>query len=301
VADVAVGLDVGGTKLLGGLVSASGAILHRREIPTPRSAAGCDPGLVALSGLARGLHDDAEAAGHRVCGIGLGFAEYVDDNRLTSREVFAWDRQPAELMTEIWPGLPVVVDADVRCAAQAEARARSRPDAATMLYVSWGTGLSSSLALGTTCLSGSRGEALALGEWSVSPHVDPGWTGNLETYASGRALGDRYEKTTSEVVTGLDVAARSQRGDEVAAGIISSAASALTYALRDCVLLLDPDLVVLGGGVGTSGGELPLKVRAALPGLLRRPRPPEVVPARAGAEAGLVGAGSAAWDAAARR
>lgn len=295
---MAVGLDVGGTKLLGGLVSRSGEILLRREVPTPRTSAGCDPGLVALSDLARGLRDDAEAAGHRVGGIGLGFAEYVDDNRLTSTEVFAWDRQPAELMAEIWPGLPAVVRADVRCAAQAEARARSLPDTATFLYVSWGTGLSSSFVLGTTCLVGGRGEALALGEWGVSSHVDPAWTGNLETYASGRALGDRYEKSTSVAATGHDVAARSQLGDEVAAGIISSAASALAYALRDCVLLLDPDLIVLGGGVGTSGGELPAKVRASLPGLLRRPRPPEVVPARAGAEAGLVGAGLAAWEAA---
>jgi glucokinase len=297
---VAVGLDVGGTKLLGGLISESGEILHRREVPTPRTSAGCDPGLVALSQLARELRDDADAAGHEVRAIGLGFAEYVDDDRLTSSEVFAWDRQPADLMAEIWPGLPVAVGADVRCAAMAEARARSLPDTATMLYVSWGTGLSSSLVLGTTCLAGSRGEALALGEWSVSSSVDPGWTGNLESYASGHALGDRYEASTTVVVTGLEVAARSQRGDEIAGGIISTAASALTYALRDCVLLLDPDLIVLGGGVGTSGGELPVKVREALPGLLRRPRPPQVVPAQAGAEAGLIGAGLGAWDAVTR-
>jgi glucokinase len=298
VADVAVGLDVGGTKLLGGLVDASGEVLVRREVPTPRSPRGCDPGLVALSSLARELRRDAESAGHAVRAVGLGFAEYVAGDRLTSSEVFAWDRQPAALVAQIWSGVPVVVDADVRCAARAESRRRALPSTGSMLYVSWGTGLSSTLVLGDTCLAGSRGEALALGEWGVAAAVDPSWPGNLESYASGRALGLRYETATSSAATGAEVEARSERGDEVAARIIASAASALARALRDCVLLLDPDVVVLGGGIGTSAGPLPTLVGDALPGLLRRPRPPRVEPALAGAEAGLVGAGLSAWRAA---
>jgi glucokinase len=297
VSNVTVGLDIGGTKLLGGLVTQQGEILATCEVPTPRSPQGCDPGLVALSELARGLRSDAQKAGHVVRGVGLGFAEYVADNLLTSAEVFAWDRQPADLMSDVWPGVPVVVGADVRCAAFAESRRRRMSSHQSMFYVSWGTGLSSSLMLGSVPLAGGRGEALAFGELSVNSAVEPGWAGNLESYASGRALGLRYETVTPSSASGADVASWAGQGDETAAKIISSAALAVAYALRDCVLLLDPDVIVLGGGVGTSGGSLPGLVATSLSGLLIRPRPPEVVPALAGAEAGLVGAGLSAWQA----
>jgi glucokinase len=267
-ADVALAVDAGGTKLLAGLVARDGTVVLREQVPTPRDDRGCDPDLETLIALAHRLHARATNDGHRVVGVGLGMPEYVRDGVLTSVEVFAWSRQPGEVLAGL--GVPVTVESDVRCAALAEAAARA--GASPLLYVSWGTGLSSTLVVDGRCLAGRRGEAIALGEWPVAAAVDPAWPGNLESYASGRGI--------------------AMRGDE------AGAVEAVAHAVAALVQVLDPELVVLGGGIGTSGGALPNGVRDAVPGLLARASPPPVVPARAGADAGLLGAALVAWESA---
>jgi glucokinase len=266
--DVALALDAGGTKLLAGLVTRDGTTLLREQVPTPRDDRGCDPGLRTLAALAGRVRDRAEAAGLRVVTAGAGMPEYVHAGALTSAEVFAWTHQPDEVLAGL--GVPVTVESDVRCAALAEAH--RRPGTTSMLYVSWGTGLSSALVVDGRCLTGRRGEAIALGEWPVAAAVDPGWPGNLEAYASGRGI--------------------ALRGDEAGAAV------AVAHAVAALVQVLDPDVVVLGGGIGTSGGPLPGGVRDAVPALLSRPGPPPVEPAVAGSDAGLLGAALVAWEAA---
>jgi glucokinase len=83
----------------------------------------------------------------------------------------------------------------------------------------------------------------------------------------------------------------------VAAGVVDSAAAAVARAIRDCVLLLDPATVVLGGGMGSADHRLTRSVAEQVPSLLRRPNPPPVQRARAGPAAGLLGAAVLAWHA----
>jgi glucokinase len=288
VTEVVLAIDAGGTKLLGGLVTRTGETLDVDEVATPRAPSGCDPGLVALVALAGRLRRAADAAGHLVRGVGVGFPEYVRDGVVTSAEVFAWERQPAEVLADVVPGRPVVVEADVRCAAVAEARVRR---ASGLFYVSWGTGLSSSLVVSGMPVPGRRGEALALGEWPVSAAVDAAWPGNLERYAAGLAIADRYRERTGVGLDGRAVVGQAADGDPVAVEIVDSAAGALAYALAQVVHLLDPEVVVLGGGLGASRTRPPQLVAELLPRLLARPDPPPIEPAIAGPRAGLVGAG----------
>ena len=298
VTDVVLALDVGGTKLLGGLVTADGAVVLRRLVPTPRDATGCDPGLIAFAGLAADLVADAGKEGLNVVAAGVGFAEYVHDDRLTSSEVFAWDRQPAGLLAEVLPDRPVAVEADVRCAALAEAVVRTPASTADgMFYLSWGTGLSCALVVDGRSRAGARGEALAIGEWPVDAAVDPSWNGNLEAYASGRGMETRYEKATGQASSGPEIVRRADEGDAVAAGVVDSAAAAVAGAVRDCVLLLDPATVVLGGGVGSADHRLTRQVAERVPAMLHRAGPPTIERARAGSDAGLLGAAYVAWRA----
>jgi glucokinase len=292
--DVALALDAGGTKLLGGLVTRDGTVLARDQVPTPRAGDRCDPDLSALRAQASRLRDLAGRDGHRVTAVGLGIAEYVRDGALTSAEVFSWSVQPWDLLSGL--GGPVAVEADVRCAALAEASARGAAGKGSLLYLSWGTGLSSALVLDGRCVAGRRGEALALGEWPVPAAVDPGWHGNLERYASGLAMAERYAASTGRAVTGAEVARRARAGESDADAVVASAAAAVAHAVAALVLVLDPDLVVLGGGVGT-GDELLARVRTTLAGLLTRPGAPEVEAALAGSDAGLLGAAQVAWQA----
>ena len=94
-------VDVGGTKLSAALVSRDLEVQVAEEVPTPRSMAGCDPGLVELAALVDRLMVRAQDHGLRVEAIGLGFPEYTIADRLTSREVFAWDVQPTAMFASV--------------------------------------------------------------------------------------------------------------------------------------------------------------------------------------------------------
>ena len=253
-------------------MTGDGAVLGADEVPTPRAPEGCDPGLRALAALAARLADTASAAGHRVVGIGVGFPEYVRGGAVSSAEVFAWDRQPADVLADVLPGVPVTVEGDVLCAAAAEAHARSTRPGSSLFYVSWGTGISSALVLGGVPFRGRRGEALALGEWPVAAAVDSEWPENLERYAAGLSLGRRYQQLTGAELDGRRGAdGRAAAGhDPVAADIVDSAARAVAHALAQVVHLLDPDVVVLGGGLGDVGHPAAAVGRRAAPG----PAPP---------------------------
>jgi glucokinase len=296
VTEVVVAVDIGGTTLRAGLVDAAGAVLWAVEEATVNTACGRDPGLRQLASLVDRLRVEADKQGHTVRAISFGFPEYVTGDRLTSCEVIAWDRQPAEMFGQSADGVPVFVESDVRCAALAEA-ATAPAGEGGLFYVSWGTGLSSTLVVDGACLAGRRGEAIALGELDVPAVVDADWTANLEQFASGGGIARRYAAShPSAEVDGRTVAGLAEAGDPDSMAIVDSAARAVAAALRSCVAILDPDVVVLGGGIGSADGLLVATLRAELDRLLLpRPDPPPVRTAVLGARAGLIGAGLVGW------
>jgi len=298
VPDVVLAIDAGGTKLLGGLVTRSGEIVHRRQVPTPRHDGLCDPGLSATIALAEALLTDAADACHDVRGLGLDFPEYLGDDEVTSHEVFGWTEQPRVALGRLRSGVPVVVEADVRCAAQAEADARGAT-VDSLFYVSWGTGLSTTHVIRGRPQPGHRGEALAFGEWPVH-HASAvpearRWDGNLETYASGLGMQRRYEAATGASAT-APVALLAVDGDPAAEEVLATATDALAVALAQVTLVIDPEVIVLGGGIGGADGEAVRRVQQKVPALLHRPGSPRIEAAVTGSDAGLVGAGLAAWS-----
>ena len=296
VTDVVLAVDVGGTTITAGMVTASGEVVRSVEAATVSTDSGRDPGLQQVVSIVRQLRNEAAECGRTLRAVSLGFPEYVNHDCLTSGEVIAWDRQPVELLHDRNDGVPVFVESDVRCAALAEASFAARGER-ELFYVSWGTGLSSTLVVDGVCRSGRRGEAIALGEFDVPGAVDPTWTANLEQFASGDGIARRY----GVAHPGADVESRAvaelaSAGDPDAAAIIDSAARAVAAALRSCIAVLDPDAVILGGGIGASDGLLMAKMRTELQALLRRQEPPALRSAELGASAGLIGAGLAGWQ-----
>ncbi len=288
-----LGIDVGGTKLLGGVVRLTPGgpeVVGTLERPAPRTGAGVDPGLRALGDLAADLCALAREHGLTPEAVGVGVPEYVVGDEVRHAEVLVGDRQPRDVLAAVVPGVPVRVEADVRCAALAEARARGAGPGSTLFYLSWGTGISATLLVDGAPLAGRRGEALALGEWPVAARVDAAWPGNLEQYAAGRSLGLRYEAATGRTADGRAVVRLAEEGDPTATQVVGTASLAVAHALAQVVHLLDPDVVVLGGGLGTSATALPRRVAGLLPTLLGRPGPPPVEPAVTGAAAGMLGA-----------
>lgn len=258
--------DIGGTSVRAARVE-RGVIVERIDAPT--TTALTDTVLSLAHRIAGGAHVDA---------IGVGVPEYVDAGVVTSGEVIAWSDA---IVTGLSAIAPVRVESDVRCGAMAEwsAEPGSSQLYTSLLYVSWGTGISSTLVLPDgTPWEGHRGRAIALGERRVGEAI-------LETLASGRAVEHRYLAETGEARTTRELAQRSD--DPVAAALLRDAGELLAAATIDLALALDPARVVVGGGLGTADTAAWQALRAswaraALGIPLRQ--------AHHGADAGLIGA-----------
>lgn len=290
-------LDVGGTKVIGGLAREDGTLLTRIERSSGGSAGAADPGLAVTLGLAAELVGRAAAAGLTITAIGAGFPEYVRDSRLTSCEVLDWKKQPAELLGALAPGIPVVVESDVRCGALAEYVADRAVDTVddgpqSLYYLSWGTGLSGTLVLDGRCVYGARGEAIAFGELDNLPAENDEATTNLEAYASGAGMAARYSRSTGrEVDRAATVFQAAASGDRQARLVVESAGRAVGAALAWVVALLDPSSVVLGGGIGCGPALSSTAVARSYDQLTsRRPGAPPLRPSRNGKYSGLIGA-----------
>lgn len=284
----AVGLDVGGTKIAGGLVRfPAGEVVARHRVPT---RAGRDPADILADAveLARDLRREVPAGG-RFLGVGLGVPELVDPaGRITSGAVIDW--RGIDLAGRFAAVGPVRAEADVRAAARAEAAFGAGRDYRLFAYVSIGTGISYSLVQDGRPFAGARGNALVLASSPVSV-LCPGcgtWVRTvLEEFAGGPGLARRAGRDRAE-----DVLAAAAAGDPEAARVVGEAGEAVGAAVGWLVNVLDPEAVVVGGGLGVAGG----LYWDALVGSTRRhvwaesARGLPIVAAGLGADAGLVGA-----------
>ncbi|MFI6517697.1 ROK family protein [Spirillospora sp. NPDC050679] len=256
-------LDIGGTKIAAALVAADGTVLDRARVPTPRD--GGASVLAAAAGLLDGLGPFAA--------LGVGAPGVIDP--ATGRVVSAtsvlpgWTGTPVREVLAARTGLPVAVVNDVRAMAYGEASAGAGAGFHRVLHVSVGTGVGGALTTAGRLEHGAHGTAGEMAHLLV-PETGPvpcgcGRRDHLEAVASGPAI--------------------AATGDPARAGAL------LGRALAGLLAVLDPDAVVLGGGVAQIGAPFLDAVTAAfrdeaLPPLRRTP----ILPARLGTDAPLVGA-----------
>ena len=285
-------LDVGGSTVRGGLVSPDGEITTRHSVSTGDR----DPGLRATLKMAEIMLDRAAERGLAVVAVGAGFPEYVDrDGLLTSHEVLDWERQPADLLADLAPS--VAIDSDVRCGAAAELHHPTRRFD-DFLYVSWGTGLSHTFVRDGQIHRGTRGEAIAIGELHVQRAGGAGGE-SLERHSSGAGIARRYAEQTGRPVPdgARSVLTWASQGDAVATEVVVSAGRALGTALAHVVGLLDPQAIILGGGLSTAEGMLINALQEQYAhDTARRPGAPPLATSTFGVDTGLIGAARVAWS-----
>lgn len=284
----AVGLDVGGTKIAGGLVRfPAGEVVARRRIPT-RGGRDSQGVLADAIQMARDLAG-ARPPGERFAGVGLGVPELVNlDGQIVTGTTIDWRGiRLADWFAEVGP---VTVDADVRAAALAEARFGAGRSYRLFAYISIGTGISHTLVQDGQPYAGARGNALVLASGPVSICCSVCGAQSrtiLEEVASGPAMAAAYKVDGAE-----DVLVAADRGDAAAGKIVQDAAEALGSGVGFLVNVLDPEAIVLGGGLGLAGG----RYGNALTAAIRRhvwaetTRPLPIIPAELGSDAGFVGA-----------
>ena len=252
-----IGLDVGGTKIAGGLVDSSdGRVITRTRIPTMPERGG-DAILDDAVALAETLRDEAVTRGGSVRAVGIGIAELVDaEGAVTSFHTIGWRGLPVK--ERFAAVAPATVESDVRAAALAEARYGAGREFPIFAYVTIGTGISCCLVQGGVPYAGARGAALVLASAPLSiPCAHCGKTTDLvlEEYAAGPALAARYARLSGRPIgRAEDVFSAATAGDADAVEILRSAGAALGSAVGWLVNVLDPLAVVVGGGLGLAGG-----------------------------------------------
>ena len=196
-------------------------------------------------------------------------------------------------------GLQVFITHDVRAAATGEAALGGARDAGDHLFVAMGTGIGAAVVIDGRPYTGRHATAGEMGHMTIDPEGPEcgcGARGHLEAYASAGGMRRRYAEAAGGEVIETDVlVARAVAGDEPAKRIWNQAIDALALSLADAIVLLDPERVVIGGGLAAAGERLfePLerRVRQRLP----FDRAPPIVPAELGAEAGVRGMAVFTW------
>ena len=291
---IVVGVDIGGTKVLAGVVDRDGRVEARVRRDTPHRSSEpqvVEDTIVAVVEELRATYD--------VTAVGVGAAGFVD---LRGNVLFAphlsWRGEPLREILESRLGLSVVVDYDANAAAHAEMRYGAGRDHRHALLVTLGTGIGGAIVSDGRVLRGAHGLAGEFGHMQVAPDGRPcecGQAGCWEQYASGRALvrAAALDVPGADRMSGLDVGAAATRGEGWALAAFEEVGTWLGIGLAGLAAAYDPELIIVGGGLSETGDLLLDPARRAfaarLPGAAYRPEV-GIVRAELGAEAGLVGA-----------
>ena len=299
--DLVIGVDVGGTSVKAGLFDSDGVEYCRSERPTPRHL-GPDAVITTTLDAIVELRAQAPQAA-RLLAVGLVVPGVVDTQQGIA--VYAanlgWQQLPLRQIVADAVGLPVILDHDVRAAGLAELELGAGQGLQEVLFVALGTGVAAAVITRAQVSAGATGRAGELGHLPVFPEGEwcaCGQRGCTETYASAAALSRRYSAASGIAdVPAHDVISRAAAGDPLADGIFSDAITALGRALVSYVLLMDPELILIGGGMAAAGAVLldPL-TREVQAGLAWRTAP-TISKGRFAGDAGRRGAGILAWHA----
>ncbi len=210
-----------------------------------------------------------------------------------------WRDIPIRQMVAEAVGLPVILDHDVRAAGLAELELGAGRGAQEVLFVALGTGIAAAVITRGQVSTGATGMAGELGHLPVFPDGEwcaCGQRGCTETYASGAALSRRYSAVSGiSGVPASEVLSRASTGDDLAQRIFGDAVTALGRALVNYVLIMDPEMIIIGGGLAASGAALLDPLTREIQGGLAWRSVPTISGGRFGADAGRRGAALLAW------
>lgn len=278
--ELRLALDFGGTKLTAGVFSGDDRLAASRVVPAGSVATESFESLLAVA--------DELLADRRpsLRSVGVSFGGPTDADRGVVRRSYhvpGWDDWPLAERLEAHFGVPVSVDNDANAGALGEWRFGGHERTRTLLYITVSTGVGGGWVIDGQPYSGRDGMAGEIGHCVVDPQGPPcvcGKRGCVEVLASGLSIARAAVRRLAEAgapdgplrrrmeelggdLTGRDVAWSSDQGDPLAAEVLFGAARSLGLGIGTACGLMNPDLVVLGGGVTNAGTEWLETVRTA--------------------------------------
>lgn len=252
-----IGIDLGGTKIEGIIMGPRSAILHRERVLTPQGS--YEATLAAISDLVSLLEQRAGQSGLRV-GIGHPGAISPVTGLLKNSNSVCLNGKPIKQDLERALGREVRMANDADCLALSEASDGAGAGAKNVFAVILGTGVG-----GGICINGQilRGANAIAGEWGHNPLPWPrpewdevpgppcwdGRHGSIEVWLSGVGMSDDHRRVSGERIAGEDIVSRAAAGDEKCQATLARYEDRLARALAHIINILDPQVIVLGGGV----------------------------------------------------
>ena len=309
-------VDLGGTKTAVGMVAVDGSVIDKETAPTPRGDPNETVGLIAA------LAQKVQSRVGKAASLGLALPGFMDRKRrvLLNSPSSGWDNVPFVSMMEEALGLPAEADNDVNACAWAEARFGAGRGLGSFFWMQVSTGIGGAVFDGGRIVGGANGMAGEIGHLVVNPGGEVCGCGNrgcLEAEAAGpawrrralRLLDDLPPSTGSAAAGGgflarlprASVDARSiaegaRAGDSLCVEVLRESATMLARGIAAVYTVLDPEAVILGGGVAGALDLLLPIVRGLLPSMVVAPQARTTVlcPSELGYDAALVGAASLA-------
>ena len=303
-----IGIDVGGTKVLGGVVDGDGRVLAHARRDTPRQGG---PELTqTIADVALELRKD-----FAVETVGISAAGLVSSDRktmLAASNIAGWNGLDLDHQLTALIGLSVIIENDANAAAWGEARFGAGRGEDQLMLLTIGTGIGGGVVVNGELYRGAFGVAAEFGHMRVEPEghlCGCGARGCFEQYASGNALLRHAREAinaspevarnllsrgdgTVAGMTGQHITDAAREGDGVALAAFNTTAQWLGAGIASLVVLLDPGCVIIGGGVIEAGEILLTPTRVAveryMPFAGKHPTP-KIIAAQLGNEAGLVG------------
>jgi glucokinase len=293
-ADRVIGVDVGGTKILGALVGSDGGISHAVELPTPTTSE-----KAVLEGIADVVADLADRDGAAV-GLGVpcnldprtGVAYRATNLPLDEIDLAGWMRQRFSL--------PVGVENDGNAAALAEWRIGAGRGARDLVMLTLGTGIGGGLVLDDRLYRGWAELGHVVVEYDGPPcQGNCHGRGHLEGVASGRAATRVARELFGPESDAHDLVDRARAGVVPAIEALAQIGRFLGGAVGSFVNMFNPDVVVVGGGFGSAAGDLvlgPAREAARREAIQPADATVRIVPAELGDHAGVIGAALVAFE-----
>jgi glucokinase len=288
--EVVIAVDVGGTSMKCALVASDGTVVHSLRRPTGRER-GPQTVIDAIVDTTAHL---ATLDGYRPRAVGLVVPGVIDAQRGIA--VYAanlgWRDVPFRDLVETKLGLPTALGHDVRAGGLAEARLGGGRGSRQLLFVAIGTGIAGAHIVNGDMLTGAHGSACELGHVVVrpgGPRCGCGQSGCVESLASAVSFEQRYQAAAGRPARAADIIAAAG-SDPVAATVWRETVEVLADGLLVGVTMLDPDTIVLGGGLAEAGETLLQPLRDGLAARATFHTVPRLVRAELGDEAGCIGA-----------